>query len=237
MKVYVTARFKGKINRDEIEALCGAVRAAHMQDFCFVRDVENYKHTFDNPKDLWARTYDELAACDALLIDVSNHPTGGRVVEAGMAFAMRKPIYVIVKKGEPYKQVFDGIGSTVIEYTDYKEVTAQLKTYEKERNFNIKDQSMMFGLLVLFGMGGAWGMWQYSPFLGGIVAVAYWVIIRQIFASMRAFDRIIIYIPLAAVWLTGIILLAPLYQPLAWGWAIMFWFVTLLVLNKMKLSL
>lgn len=134
MKICVTARFKSGENKDEIEALCSAVRAAGAKDFCFVRDVENYEKTFDNPQDLWLRARAEIEKCDALLIDVSDKPTGGRVIEAGIAYALHMPIIVIVKNGVDYKEIYDGIADLVVKYDTFKDVTPALKVLIMQHN-------------------------------------------------------------------------------------------------------
>lgn len=128
MKVCVTARFKDA-NREDIEALCVAVKASGMEDFSFIRDIENYQKIFNDPVELWQRARDEIAKCDALLIDVSDAPTGGRVIEAGIAFGLKLPIFVAVKRGTEYKEVFDGVATEVIQYDDYRDITSRLAAF------------------------------------------------------------------------------------------------------------
>lgn len=237
MKVYVAVRFKGADNKQEVEALCAAVKAADMDDFCFVRDVEHYKHTFDDPKELWQRAYDEIGACDALLIDVSDNPTGGRVVEAGIAYALRKPVIVIKKPGVQHKGLFDGISSTVIEYTSHKDLTAKLKKYEKDRNFTVTDKSAMFVMFLLLGGIIGWILSQYFIPLAFVGVVIYWLLVRHAVSPLRAFDRVVIFIPLIAVWLGGLFLLKSFYVAFMVAWGIGFWIVAFIVLRKAKLSL
>ena len=131
MKIYIAVRYKGLENKSEIEALCTAVSAAEMEDFCFVRDIEHYQHTFDDPRELWKSIAEEISNRDALLIDVSDSPSGGRVVEAGIAYALGKPIFVVVKKGVVYKGLYDGISSVVIPFETLEDVTKALKTHKK----------------------------------------------------------------------------------------------------------
>ncbi len=131
MRLYITARFKGQENKPEIEELCAAVEAAGMEDFCFIRDVENYQKTFNDPKDLWERSKLEIQKCDALLIDVSDSPSDGRVVEAGIAYALGLPIFVIAKNDVSYKNFFNGIATQVIRYEKYGDITAPLSRYLK----------------------------------------------------------------------------------------------------------
>ena len=126
MKVCVTTRFKGDENKNDIINLCAAVRAAGMEDFSFIRDIENYQKTFSDPKELWKRAKEEIEKCDALLIDISDNPSGGRVIEAGIAYALGMPIIVLVKKGLIHKEVYDGIGSAIITYDTYEDVTKEL---------------------------------------------------------------------------------------------------------------
>ncbi len=129
MKIYITTHFKPGENKAEVEAMCAAVRAAGHEDFSFIRDVENYKKIFDDPKELWERSREELQKCDALLIDLSDSPTGGRVIEAGMAYAWGKPVFVVVHQGLPVKPVYEGIGIEVVHYNDYADITKALARY------------------------------------------------------------------------------------------------------------
>ena len=129
MKIYITSRFKGSSeNKDEIEKLCSAVRDAGMEDFHFIRDVENYQpNYFKSQKELWATALKNLTECDALLIDISDSPSGGRLVEAGMAYSLNKPVYVIVKNGVEYKDFYDGIATSIFKYDEIGDITKQLK--------------------------------------------------------------------------------------------------------------
>jgi nucleoside 2-deoxyribosyltransferase len=130
MKVYITTRFKGaKENKLEVEKLCAAVKSAGMIDFNFVRDVENYEHTFDDLRELWRTARQKIEECDALLIDISDFPSGGRVVEAGIAYALKKPIFVIAKRGTERKGFYDGIADLVIEYDDVGDIVRPLREY------------------------------------------------------------------------------------------------------------
>lgn len=237
MKVYITGHFDGKAEQPVIEGLSNAVRRANMKDFCFVRDIEQYKPTFDDQKERWERVYDELGACDALLVDVSGLPPGQNVIECGMAFAMRKPVILAVKKGKQYKNLFGGIAATVIEYDHYKDIVQPLKTYDKDRLFTITDKAMLFTVLLAVGGATSWVVAQLLVPAVPVWAIIYWLIVRRLFVSMRDFDRIVIYIPLAAVWAAGLVVLQQVSMALAWGWAVGFWLVALVVIQKLKFSL
>ncbi len=238
MKVYVTARYKNAAeNKHEIENLCKAVNDAGLVDFNFIRDVEHYQKKFDDQKELWERAYDELRACEMVLIDVSDHPTGGRIVEAGMAYALRKPLIIVKRRGVVHKELFDGIASTIIEYKDYADLSQQLKKYDDTRTFNVADRLTILLAFLLPGLVGGWFLWQVFIPLGLIAPIVYWLIARSVFKPLRNYDRIVLYIPLITIWAIGFYLLAPLYLPLGLAWFFGFWLVTFVVLDKLKLSL
>lgn len=129
MKIYITSRFKGSAeNKVEIEKLCSAVRNAGIEDFHFIRDIENYQTGFfKTQKELWNAALKYLKECDALLIDVTDQPSGGRLVEAGMAYSLGKPVYVIIKNDVDYKDFYDGIAAEVYRYNDINDIVGFLK--------------------------------------------------------------------------------------------------------------
>ncbi len=128
MKLFITASFQGDDNKKEIEHLCELVKMIGFEAFCFIRDVENYKKIFDDPQELMQRTRDEISKSDALLIDVTDKPTG-RAIEAGIAFALNKKVIVIAKKGTQMKDTTRGIASLVIEYDVIDDIVMPLKMW------------------------------------------------------------------------------------------------------------
>lgn len=129
--MYITARFSNAAeSKATIEELCGAVAAAGFEDFHFIRDIEHYQtNVFPSPQALWAKSKEYIEACDALLIDVTDAPSGGRNVEAGIAYALGKPVFVIVQRGTAYKDFYTGIAKAVIEYESLSDITAELQLY------------------------------------------------------------------------------------------------------------
>jgi nucleoside 2-deoxyribosyltransferase len=125
-RMFITASFKGAKNRSEIEYLCLLVRQSGFEDFCFIRDVENYQHTFDDPKELMKKAFEEIQKSDWLLIDMTDKPTG-RAIEVGMAFALNKKIVIIMKKGTKIKDTVSGISQAIIEYDKVDEIVSGLK--------------------------------------------------------------------------------------------------------------
>ena len=125
MKIYITSRFDGSLdNKEEIDNLCSAVRNAGIEDFHAIRDMAE---PFNNQRDLWETARKYINECDALLVDVSDSPSGGRLVEVGMAFSLYKPVYVIVKNGVDYKNFYNGIATSIFKYDEISDITSQLK--------------------------------------------------------------------------------------------------------------
>jgi len=131
MRVYITSRFKGSAeNKKEIEELCAAVRSADMEDFHFIRDVEKYQpNFFSTQQEVWVAAKNSLKECDALLVDVTDDPSGGRVVEVGMAFALNLPIFVVAKKGTLYKDFYNGVAARIFEYEDIGDISSWLRDF------------------------------------------------------------------------------------------------------------
>ncbi|HXK36268.1 MAG TPA: hypothetical protein VJ553_01695 [Candidatus Paceibacterota bacterium] len=132
MKLFITASFKNGENKKEIERLCGLVKEAGFEDFCFIRDVENYKQMFDDPQELMQRAKDEISKSDALLIDMTDKPTG-RAIEAGIAFALNKKVIVTAKKGTQIKDTTKGIANLVIEYDVIDDIATPLQEWLSRR--------------------------------------------------------------------------------------------------------
>jgi len=125
-RIFITATFKNGDNKKEIEYLCSLIKESGFEDFCFIRDVENYKHVFDSSKDLMKRALKEIKKSDYLLIDMTDKPTG-RAIEAGIAFALDKKIITIMKKGTIIKDTVKGISENIIEYKDIIDIVPELK--------------------------------------------------------------------------------------------------------------
>jgi nucleoside 2-deoxyribosyltransferase len=128
MKIFITASFQGGNNKKEIEYLCELIQKAGFEDFCFIRDVEKYKKIFDNPQELMQQVKDEINKSDALLIDMTTKPIG-RIIEAGIAFALNKKVIVIAKKGTQMEDTTKGISNLIIEYDVIGDIVTPLKKW------------------------------------------------------------------------------------------------------------
>lgn len=126
MRVIVTSSFGD--SEETIENLCLAVRLAGFDDFSFIRDIENYKKIFNDPKELMQRAKEEIEKSDALLVDMTDKPTG-RMIEVGIAYALGKKIIVIMKKGTEIKDTTRGVTDILIEYNEISDITSDLKAF------------------------------------------------------------------------------------------------------------
>lgn len=126
MKIFITATFKNGENKSEIEQLCAIVKNAGFEDFCFIRDVENYQKVFSDPKELMEKARAEILNCDALLFDATEKSTG-RAIEAGIAYANKKKIIVIMKEGTEIKDTLRGVADLVITYKNIEDIQDGLK--------------------------------------------------------------------------------------------------------------
>lgn len=132
MRIFITASFGD--SQENIEKLCSLVRSAGFEDFCFLRDVENYQKIFDEAKGLMQRAKEEIQKSDALLIDMTDKPTG-RAIEAGIAYALGKKVIVIMKKGTTVKDTVIGISEAVIEYNEITDIVIKLKEFLQTQKY------------------------------------------------------------------------------------------------------
>ena len=126
MRVFITASFGS--SKEEIKKLCLLVKSAGFEDFCFIRDVENYKKIFNDPKDLMQKAKQEIEKSDALLIDMTDKPTG-RAIEAGIAYALGKKVIIIMKSGTKIKDTTKGISDLVVEYEQIQDIVPKIKDF------------------------------------------------------------------------------------------------------------
>ncbi len=105
--------------------MCSLVRKSGFEDFCFIRDVENYEKVFDDAHELMERAKEEIAKCDVLLIEYDG-PGHGRMVELGMAYAMSKKVVLITKEGTFVKETISGVTDKIIEYKNLEDIATPL---------------------------------------------------------------------------------------------------------------
>ncbi len=125
MKIFITATFEGEKNKSEIEKLCSIVKSSGFDEFCFIRDIENYQKIFQDSKQLMSRAREEINKCDALLFDATNKSTG-RAIEVGIAYSCNKMIIVIMHKGTKIGDTLKGVADAVITYNIIEDIQGDL---------------------------------------------------------------------------------------------------------------
>jgi len=125
MKIYITSPFRDGKNREEIEALCEAVRSSGFEDFSFIRDIEHYEKMFNDPNELMQRAKEEVEKCGALLINYDG-PANGRMIELGIAYALGKKIVLVTVRNTPVKDTVRGVADAVIEYEQLEDISVPL---------------------------------------------------------------------------------------------------------------
>lgn len=131
MKVYITAPFMGDKNKEYIDNLCHSVRLSGFVDFCFVRDMEKFSKIFTDSHILMQSARDEVIKCDLLLLDYDG-PATGRMIEVGIAYALHKPIVIIVKNGTFIKDTVTGVADLIIEYDDISDIVLNLSKFREK---------------------------------------------------------------------------------------------------------
>ena len=237
MKVYIATEPKGHEAQKQAEHLVKAVRRAGFHDYYFGRDAGDHKQLASSPKQLWHWMYDEIAACDAYLIDITDYPTEEQLVEAGMAYALSKTVIAVKRPGVSHEAVFEGIAKAIITYHDDNDLTHQLKKFDKDQNFNLTDRTTLLAVFLLVGGVLAYVLAQLWIPLAVIGVIVYWLVVRWLVRPLQAFDRVVIYIPLIAIWAGGYFLLNPINMLTAVAWVIIFWAVVLPLLQRAKFSL
>ena len=67
-----------------------------------------------------------VLACDALLIDVTHSSSGGRIIEASIAFAHGKYVVAIAQNGTHIRSPIVGITDSIIFYDELSDIAAPL---------------------------------------------------------------------------------------------------------------
>ena len=116
MKIFLSIKYYPDLrNRALIEAISAALAAQGWQTVCIVRDVEQWGTLAFTPQALMQRTFDEIDACDLLLVEFSEKGVG-LGIEAGYAAARGRPVVVLAPEGVEISTTLQGISRRVIRY-------------------------------------------------------------------------------------------------------------------------
>lgn len=108
-------------NRAHIENIARALEGNDCETTCIVRDVERWGELKCDARDLMQQTFASIGSCDVLVVDASEKGVGIGI-EAGYAYAMNKPIWVIARSGSELSETLKGIADAVRTYEDSGEL-------------------------------------------------------------------------------------------------------------------
>jgi len=125
MKIYLSIKYySDNQNRELIENIYNFIQPAHRVS-CIIRDGEKWGEIKFSPQELMKKTFVEIDACDALLVEFSEKGVGIGI-EIGYAHAHKKPIIVIAREGSDISNTVKGVAQKIIFYTSYEDMKSKL---------------------------------------------------------------------------------------------------------------
>lgn len=130
MKTYLAIKYHPDArNRDKIEKISEVLKSCSIETFCMFRDKEKWGKVKFDPKELMQMTFEAIDESDFVLVELTE--TGyGTGIEAGYAYACKKPIVVVAEKGSNITPTLAGIADEVFLYNKIEEIN-ELKILRK----------------------------------------------------------------------------------------------------------
>ena len=122
MRVYFGIKYHADFaNRLLIEKILTLLEQAGAETFCVVRDLEHWGETSLSPQVLMTQTFDMIQKADLVVIELSEKGVG-LGIEAGYAYALKKPIVVIARVGSDISTTLKGIASNTHFYKNVSDL-------------------------------------------------------------------------------------------------------------------
>lgn len=133
MKAYFAIKYREDTKNDElIGRATAALEKAGIETYVFVREFQNEnKGKKIGPEVLMTYALKAIDESDFVIAEFSEKGVGIGI-EAGYAFARKKPVVVIAKEGSDISSTLRGISKVVILYKDLVDMEAQLLKLEVE---------------------------------------------------------------------------------------------------------
>lgn len=130
MNIFLSYKFTGipldKLHAD-IDPIVKILREKH-KVYCNLYDEEFYIENHYTTKQIMDHAIGNLQQSDYLVVYVDEQIGEGMLIEAGYAYALKKPILLLIKKD--IKSVsLRGISSAVVEYDDHGDLLRKLSEY------------------------------------------------------------------------------------------------------------
>ncbi len=122
MKVFVAVKFDKEGGEDRISTIKSCLKERGQEPSFFVEKGE-----YTNKKEMMKDVVEEIKNSEALLADISEGAVGVSI-EAGIAYALGKPVYVVHKEGSRISSTMRGISRNILEYKDARDIPLVLET-------------------------------------------------------------------------------------------------------------
>ena len=127
MLAYLAIKYhEDNSNKALVDALAGALEKAGVRTTIMARDIEEWgKHAF-SAQELMRLTFEHIDAADILVVEFSEKGVGIGI-EAGYAYARKKPIIIIAREGSEISSTLTGIATHILFYKQPSDLTSPLK--------------------------------------------------------------------------------------------------------------
>ena len=123
MKVYLAIKYHSDMrNRDAIEKLSSLLEQQGITIVCMARDFEQWGKKHYSASELMRLTFDEIDSSDIIVIEFSEKGVG-LGIEAGYAFAKKKPIFVLIQENADLSKTLEGIATKVQRYETLEDLS------------------------------------------------------------------------------------------------------------------
>lgn len=122
MKIFLSIKYHADHhNRGLIESIAEALQKHGHETACIVRDAERWGESQYDSYELMELTFEVIRQCDGVLVELSEKGVGIGI-EAGYAYALGKPIWVIARQGADISETLRGIAAGVRTYQEVAEL-------------------------------------------------------------------------------------------------------------------
>ncbi|MBD3314015.1 hypothetical protein GF345_06235 [Candidatus Woesearchaeota archaeon] len=121
MNLFVAIKFEQRHNKELMDGLEKVLKQGGYNPYFFVKNEGYSQHGRPDFTDMISNVVDKIRENDALLIECSQNGTG-LGIEAGIAYMMGKPVYVVHRYGTRVSTTLRGLSRRVLEYKDINEI-------------------------------------------------------------------------------------------------------------------
>jgi 2'-deoxynucleoside 5'-phosphate N-hydrolase len=127
MKAFLSIKFHENLsNRKIIEDISESLEKARFKTVVIARDYERWGQVKFEPDELMRLTFKLIDESDILVIEFSEKGVG-LGIEAGYAYANKKPVVVVAKKGSDISGTLEGISDKLFFYDNSDELVEKFK--------------------------------------------------------------------------------------------------------------